>query len=123
MDIISPEYLITYDPLIQEAAHEYRNIANSKQWEQTTDKEKSQYQPSLTKSYTVAIEQLVNKYLKQVDFKSRIIVNDSGSGVSFVKSNVTFHECGKKVRIQKDCKAKGNGYSGKPPKNSANEIS
>ena len=33
-------------------------------------REKSQGQPSLPKTYTVAIEQSINKALKQVDFKS-----------------------------------------------------
>ena len=57
MDVISQEDLITYESLVQEATREYRNLVNSKRWEPTTSKEKSQDQPSLQKAYTVAIEQ------------------------------------------------------------------
>ena len=57
MDAISQEDLITYESLLQEATREYRNLVDSKRWEPTTSKEKSQDQPSLPKAYTVAIEQ------------------------------------------------------------------
>ena len=79
MDVISQEGPITYDSFVQEATREWRNLVYSKQWEPTTSKEKSQYQPSLPKAYTVAIEQLINKALKQVGFKSRHSGNGSGS--------------------------------------------
>ena len=68
MDVLSQEYLITYESLVQEATREYRDLVDSKRWEPTTSKEKSQDKPSLPKSYTVAIEQSINKALKQVDF-------------------------------------------------------
>ena len=80
MDVLSQEDLINYESLVQEATREYRDLVDSKQWEPATSKEKSQDQPSLPKAYTVAIEQSINKYLKQVDFKSRRSGNFSGSG-------------------------------------------
>ena len=94
---------------------------DSKRWEPATSKEKSQYQPSLSKAYTVAIEQSINKALKQVDFKSRRSVNGSGSEKgSFDRSDGKCHKCSKKGHIQKDCKSKGNGSSGNTPKKSTN---
>ena len=72
----------------------------------------------------MAIEQSINKALKQVDFKSRPIGNGSGSGKgSFAKSDGKCHKCGQKGHIQKDCKSKGNGYGGNTPKKSMNEPS
>ena len=56
MGVISPEELITYESLVQEATREYHNIVNSKRWEPATGKEKSQEQPSLPKAYIVDIE-------------------------------------------------------------------
>ena len=35
---------------------------------------------------------------------------------------MTCHKCDKKVHINKEFRSKGNGYSGNPTKNSANEI-
>ena len=96
---------------------------DSKRWEPATSKEKSQDQPSLPKAYTVVIEQLINKYLKQVDFKSQSSGNDSGSGIgSSARSDKTCHKCGKKGHIQKDFRSKGNGSNGKTPKKSINEL-
>ena len=73
LGVISPEDLITYESLVQEATREYRDLVNSKQWETDTIKEKYQDQPEV-------IEQSVNKYLNQVGFNSRRRVNGSGSG-------------------------------------------
>ena len=71
----------------------------------------------------MAIEQLVNKALNQVDFKSHCIGNGSGSGGgSSIKLDVTYHKCGKKVHIKKDCKSKVTRYSGNPLNNSKNEL-
>ena len=56
MDVISPEELVTYESLIQEATPEYRNLVDSKWWELDTCKEKYQGQPLLPNVYTVAIE-------------------------------------------------------------------
>ena len=56
MNVISQEDLITYEYLVQEATREYRDLVYSKRWESATSKEKSQYQPSLPKAYTVEIE-------------------------------------------------------------------
>ena len=67
MDVLSQEDLITYESLVQEATREYHNLVDSKQWKPDTSKEKSQNQPSLPKSHTVAIEQSINKALKQVN--------------------------------------------------------
>ena len=78
--VISPEELITYESLLQEATREYHNIVNSKWWYPAIGTEKSQDQPSLPNAYNVATEQLVNKDLKKVDFKSPHSVNISGSG-------------------------------------------
>ena len=80
MDFLSPENIITYESLVQEAMHEYRNIFVSNQWEPATGREKSQDQRSLPKACTVAIDQSINKYLKQVDFKSQCSGNCGGSG-------------------------------------------
>ena len=77
----------------------------------------------LPKAYTVAIEQSINKALKQVDFKSRNSGNGSGSGKgSFSKSDGKYHKCGKKGHIQKEWKSKGNGSGGNTPKKSTNEL-
>ena len=79
MDVLSQECIITYESLVQEAKREYRNLVDSKRWKPATSQEKSQYQPSLPKAYTMAIEQSINKAFKQVDFKIRRSLNDSGS--------------------------------------------
>ena len=123
MDVLPQEDLITYESLVQEATREYRDLVDSKLWEPATSKEKSQDQPSLLKAYTVAIEQSINKALKQVDFKICCSGNGSGSGKgSFAKSDRKYHNCGKKGHIQKDCKSKGNGSSDNKPKKSINEL-
>ena len=70
MDVLSKEDLITYESLIQEDTREYCDLVDQNRWEPATRKEKSQDQPSLLKAYTVAIEQSINKGLKQVDSKS-----------------------------------------------------
>ena len=49
MDVILPEVLITYESLVQDTTHEYRNLVDSKWWEPSTGKEKSQEKPSLPK--------------------------------------------------------------------------
>ena len=67
MDVLSQEDLINYESLVQEATREHRDLVESKRWEQTTSKEKSQGKPSLPKAYTMSIEQSINKALKQVD--------------------------------------------------------
>ena len=123
MDFLLQEDLITYEFLVQEATREYHDLVDSKRWEPATSKEKSQYQSSLLKAYTVAIEQSINKALKQVDFKSHHSGNGSGSGKgSFAMSDGKCHKCGKKGHIQKDCKSKGNDSSGNTPKKSINEL-
>ena len=84
---------------------------------------KSQYQPSLPKVYNVSIEQSIKKALKQVYFKSRRRGNGSGSGRgSSARSGITYHKCGKKGHIQKDCRSKGNVSSGNPPNKSTNDL-
>ena len=100
MDVLSQEYLVTYESLVQEAAREYRNLVDSKRWEPATSKEKSQDQPLLPKAYNVAIEQSSNKTLKQVDFKSfrSGTGSDSRRGLS-VRSDITCHNCVKKGHI------------------------
>ena len=102
---------------------EYRDLLYSKRWEPATSKETSQDQPSLPKAYTVAIEQLINKALKQVDFKSQLSGNGSGSGRgSSARSDITCHKCGKEVHIKKYCRSTGNVSSGNTPKNAINEL-
>ena len=73
----------------------------------------------------MAIEQSINKALKQVDLKICHSGNGSGSGRgSYARSdNGTCHKCGKKGHINKDCKSKGNGSSANAPKKSTNELS
>ena len=123
MDVLSQEDLITYESLVQEATREYRDLVDSKRWEPATSKEKPQDQTSLPKAYTVAIEQLINKDLKQVDFKSRCSGNGSGSEKgSFARSDGKCHKWGKKGHIQKDCKSKGDGSSDNKPKKTINEL-
>ena len=69
------------------------------------------------------IEKLINKALKQVDFKSRRSGNNSGSGKgSSARSDITCHKCGKKGHIKKDCRSTENGYSGNTPNKSTNEL-
>ena len=72
----------------------------------------------------MAIEQSINKALKQVDFKIRRSGNGSGSGrgSSARSGNGTCHKCGEKGHIKKDCRSMGNGYSGNTPKKSINEL-
>ena len=71
----------------------------------------------------MAIEQSINKALKQVDLKSRRSGNGSGFGKgSFSRSDITCHKCGKRGNIKKDCRSKGNGSSGSTPKKSTNEL-
>ena len=102
---------------------EYRDLVDPKRWEPATSKENSQYQPSLPKAYNVAIEQSINKYLEQVHFKRRHSENSSGSRRgSSARSDITYHKCGKKVHIQKDCRSKGNVSNGNLPKKSINEL-
>ena len=73
--------------------------------------------------YTVAIEHSIKNSFKKVDIRSRRSVNGSGSGRgSSARSDITCHKCGKKGHIQKDCRSKGNGYSGNTPKKSINEL-
>ena len=100
MDVLSQEDLITYEALVQEATREYRDLVDSKRWEPATSKEKSQDQPSIPKAYTVAIEQSINKALKQVYLKSCRSGNVSGSGKgSFARSDGKCHKCGKNGQI------------------------
>ena len=71
----------------------------------------------------MAIEQLINKALKQVYFISLRSGNNSGSvRGSSARSDITCHKCGKKVNFQKDCMSTGNGSSGNTPKKSTNEL-
>ena len=96
---------------------------DSKRWEPATSKEKSQDQPSLPKTYTVAIEQPINKASNKFDFKRHRSENGSGSGRgSSARSYITCHKCDKKVHIQIDYRSKGNGSSGNSPKKPTNEL-
>ena len=96
---------------------------DSKWREPATSKEKSQDQPSLPKSYTVAIEQSIKKALKQVNYKTQNSGNSSGHGRgSSARSDTTCHKCGKKGHIQKDCRSKGNVSSGNSSKKSTNDL-
>ena len=71
----------------------------------------------------MAIEQLVNKALNKVDFKSRRSGNVSGYGRgSSDSSDITCNKCGEKGHTQKDCRSTVNGSSGKSPKKSTNEL-
>ena len=71
----------------------------------------------------MAIEHSISKALNQVDLKSRSSGNGSGSGGgSSIRSDNTFHKCGQRGNLKKDCRSKGNGSSGNPPKKSADEL-
>ena len=71
----------------------------------------------------MAIDNSIKKSLKQVDSKRRCSGNGSGSGGgSSTRSDTTCHKCGNKGHLKKDCRSKGNGFGGKPPKKSANEL-
>ena len=71
----------------------------------------------------MAIEQSINKGLKQVYFKSPRSENGSGSEKgSSARSDITCHKCGKKGHIHKYCRSKGNRSSGKSSKKSTNEL-
>ena len=71
----------------------------------------------------MAIEQTINKSLKQVDLKICRSVNGSGYGRgSSARSDITCHKCGKKGHIQIDCRSKLNGSSGNSPKKSISEL-
>ena len=123
MDVISQEDLITYGSLVQEATQEYRDLVDSKRWELAIRKENSQDQPSLPKAYTVAIDQYINKALRQVDSKILLSGNSSSSGGELsIRSDMTCHRCGKKGHIQKYCRSKVNGSGGNQPKKSPNDI-
>ena len=102
MDVISQEDLITYESPVQESTREDSDLVDSKRWELATSKEKSPDQPSIPKAYTIAIEQSINKALKQVDFKRHRSGNGSGSVKgSSASSDITCHKCGKKGHIKK----------------------
>ena len=61
--------------------------------------------------------------MKKVDLKSGLSGNGSGSGKgSTARSDIPCHKCGKNGHIQKDCRSKGNGSSGNPPKKPTNEL-
>ena len=110
MDVLSQEYLISYESLVQEATREYRNLVDSNRWEPATSKEKSQDQPSLPKTYNVVIERSTNKALDQIGFKSRRSENVSGSGRgSSAMSDITCHKCGKKSHFPLTCSLSGYG--------------
>ena len=71
----------------------------------------------------MAIEHLVNKALKQFEFKSHHSGNISGyGGVSSPRSNMNCHKCGREGNIHKHCRSKGTGSSGNTPKKITNEI-
>ena len=71
----------------------------------------------------MAIDQSINKSLKQVDFKNCRSVNGSGSGKgSSARSDITCHKGGNKGHIQKYCMTKGNGSSGNSSKKYTNKL-
>ena len=80
MDVIQPEELITYGPLVKEAMREYRDLLDSKQREHAAIEEKYQVKPSIPKTYPMEIENPFNKDLNKVDFRSHNGGNGSGSG-------------------------------------------
>ena len=71
----------------------------------------------------MSIEQSINKDLKQVVFKIRLIENGSGSGGgSSAMSDTTCHKRGKKFHSKKDFRSKVNVSGGNPPNKSANKF-
>ena len=71
----------------------------------------------------MATDQLINKALDQVGFKSRCSGNCRGSGGgSSTRSDITCHKYGKKGHINKYFKSKVNGSGGNPSKKSSNDL-
>ena len=52
-DIRQPQVIIIYDSHVKESACEYHNLVDSKQWDTTSVKEKSQYQHYILKPCTL----------------------------------------------------------------------
>ena len=79
-------------------------------------------------TYCLLVQESLQEYSnivnsKQVDFKSRRSVNDSGSEKeSFTKSDGKCHKCGNKGHIKKFCRSKIHGPNGNTPKKSVNEL-
>ena len=90
----------------------------------TVYKQRKFLRPTFTsEGNTVAIEQSINKALKQVDFKIHSSGNGSGSEKgSFASSDGKCHKCDKKGHIQKDCRSKANGSNGNTSKKYTNEL-
>ena len=71
----------------------------------------------------MAIQYSNNKAMKQVDLKNYRSGDGSGSrGGSSSRSDMTCNKCFKKGHTKKDCRSKGNGSGGNPPKKSVNEL-
>ena len=78
---------------------------------------------SLPKSYTVAIDNSVNNYLRLVKFRIRNSGDFSGSGVySSTSSNSICHKYVKNCHIQRYFNSKGHGYSNNQPNKSTNKL-
>ena len=68
-DVMKTDEINTYSSLVQDAKCEYGKIIDSKQWEPTYSKKKSQYELLFMKSPTVEIEDTANKTAEKVNFK------------------------------------------------------
>ena len=74
--------------------HEYRNIVESKKWENTDSKKISKYDYLLLKAYNVTIEDPVNKTVEKVYLRICHNGKENKYRVGFsTKSVATFHKC------------------------------
>ena len=103
--------------------YEYRNIFESKKWENTDSKKISKHEPLIMKASTVVIEAPVNKIVDKVYFKSRHNRKYNNSGVGlYTKSVATCHKCVKKGHMKSNCKSNINGSYGGLSKRSTRKL-
>ena len=104
-DVMKTDDIITYGLLFQEYLRGYSSIVNSKRWEPTDIKNISKYEYLILAASTVAIKSPVNKTVEKVYCKIRHKGKDNKYGVgSSKKSDVTCHNCGKKVHLKSNLK-------------------
>ena len=111
--IMQPDDIITYRPLVQESMCEYHNIVELKRWDPNDNNKISKYETSLMMDSTVLIQAPVNKTVEKFYCEIRHKVKDNKSGVgSSTKSVITYHKCGKKGHLKRNCKFNKNGSDG-----------
>ena len=122
-DVMQTDDIITYGFLVQESFREYSNVLNSKRQEPTDIKKSSKDESLLLTASTVAIESPVNKTVEKVYCKIRHKGKDNKSGVgSSTKSDITFHNCGKRGHLKMNLKSNINGSNGDLYKTSTRNL-